>query len=348
MNKPPPRTHAIRTVNELEALLSEPSPEVIETMARLTGDILLLGAGGKMGPTLARMARRASQAAGVRRRVIAVSRFSNGALPTNLAAHEIETISCDLLDAPAVEKLPDAAHVIYLAGMKFGATGNESLTWAMNSFLPGVVCRKFRQSRIVAFSTGNVYGLTRIHSGGSREGDPLNPIGEYAMSCVGRERVFEYFGCAHQIPLAIIRLNYASELRYGVLVDLARRVQVGEPVDVTMGHFNTIWQGDASAMALRCLDHVAQPPFVINITGPETLSVRTVCERFGELLNKSVHFTGVESTTALLSDAQRAQELFGQPRINLEQMITWTAQWIAGGGSTLGKLTHFEARDGKF
>src|SRR5262249_50585711 len=269
---------------DLEILLSEPTPAVVETLRRLPGDLILLGVAGKMGPTLARMARRASDTAGVLRRVIGVARFSPGGTEA-LQAHGIGTIRCDLLKEEEVARLPDAPNVIFMTGRKFGSSGDEALTWAMNSYLPAVVCRKYRHSRIVAFSTGNVYGLAPVAGGGSREEDALQPVGEYAMSCLGRERLFEYFSRSQGIPLTQLRLNYVCELRYGVLVDLAQRVWAGDTIDLSMGHFNVIWQGDANAMALRALAHAATPPLVLNITGPELLSVGTVCERLGQLLD---------------------------------------------------------------
>ena len=332
---------------QLETWLSEPTPEVVETLARLPGDIVLLGVAGKMGPTLARMAKRASDAAGIGRRVIGAARFSVGD-HAELEAHGVETVRCDLLNEDDVARLPDAPHVIFMAGRKFGSTGDEPLTWAMNSYLPAVVCRKYRHSRIVAFSTGNVYGLSSIAAGGSRENDVLQPAGEYAMSCLGRERMFEYFSRLLNIPLAIVRLNYACELRYGVLVDLAQRIVRGEPVELEMGHFNVLWQGDANAMALRALAHVSTPPWIVNVTGPEVLSVRAVCERLGELLNKPVRFVGSESPEALLSNAARGFERLGTPRVGAGELIEHVADWVARGGRSLGKPTHFESRDGRF
>lgn len=339
--------NSIETEAQLETWLSEPTPEVIETLGRLPGDILLLGVAGKMGPTLARMAKRASDAAGVRRRVIGVARFSDGGQET-LETHGIETIRCDLLNEDEVARLPEAPNVIFMAGRKFGSTGDEPLTWAMNAYLPAIVCRKYRHCRIVAFSTGNVYGLSLPASGGSRESDPVQPIGEYAMSCLARERLFAYFSRALNIPLAILRLNYACELRYGVLVDLAQRIARGEPIDLAMGYFNVIWQGDANAMTLRALDHVSTPPWVVNMTGPETLSVREVCLRLGELLGKPVHFSGSEAPEALLSNASIGLERLGPVRVSAAELAEHVADWIARGGRTLGKPTHFESRDGKF
>jgi nucleoside-diphosphate-sugar epimerase len=332
---------------DLEARLSEPTPEVVATVSRLQGDVMLLGVAGKMGPSLARMTRRASDTAGVQRRVIGVARFSAGGRDA-LEAHGIETIACDLLDEDALARLPDAPNVLYLAGFKFGASGQQAHLWAMNCYLPAAVCRRFRQSRMVAFSTGNVYGLTPVERGGSREEDPLEPVGEYAMSCVGRERLFEHFSRTLGIPLALIRLNYACDLRYGVLVDLARRVWAGEAIDLGAGYFNTIWQGDANALTLRAFDHVAVPPAIFNVTGPELLSVRTVAERLGQLLNRPARFTGQEPKTALLSNARRGLALLGPPRVSADELIAWVADWVARGGRLLNKPTQFESRDGRF
>lgn len=338
----------INTIEELEGSLSEPTDATIETLRWIEGDLILLGVAGKMGPTLARMARRASDAVGVKRRVIGVSRFSSGNQEAQLHSHGIETIRCDLLDEEAVAALPDAPNVVYLAGMKFGSTGQETLTWAMNTWLPAAVCRKYRRSRIVAFSTGNVYGLTPVERGGSRESDPPNPVGEYAMSCLGRERMFEYFSGRFEIPAALIRLNYACELRYGVLVDLAQQVWAGRTIDVSMGHLNTIWQGDANALTLQAFRHTAAPPFIVNLTGPERLSIRQLGTRFGQMMGRPVEFVGQEADTALLSNATLGLDLLGRPRVSVDQLMEWIAHWVMKGGPTLGKPTHFESRDGKF
>ncbi|WP_406697684.1 NAD-dependent epimerase/dehydratase family protein [Singulisphaera sp. Ch08] len=343
MNSP-----AIETEAELETLLSEPTAEVIETLSRLPGDIVLLGVAGKMGPTLARMARRASDASGTPRRVIGVSRFSAPGSQEELAAHGVETISCDLLNEAELARLPDAAHVIYLAGKKFGSTGDEATTWVMNAYLPALVAKRYRDSRIVAFSSGNIYGMVPASSAGSREEDPPRPVGEYAMSCLARERIFEAFSRSQQTPMALIRLNYACELRYGVIVDLAQKVQAGEPIDLGMGYLNTIWQGDANALTLRALEHTATPPTVINLTGPERLSVRAVAERLGELMNRPVRFIGTESDSALLNDARQGLERLGPPRVTADSLIERVAAWVSRGGTSLGKPTHFESRDGAF
>jgi nucleoside-diphosphate-sugar epimerase len=338
----------VQKLDQLEDRLSEPTPEVVETLRRLEGDLIVLGVAGKMGPSLARMARRASDLAGIGRRIIGVARFSSAGLEAELKRHGIEAIRCDLLDEEAVWQLPDAPNVLYLAGMKFGATGQESLTWAMNTHLPAIVCRKFPRSRLVAFSTGNVYGLVPAVGGGSVETDSPAPVGEYAQSCLGRERIFEHFSRTLGTRMALVRLNYACDLRYGVLVDLARKVLTGERVDLGMSWFNTLWQGDANAMTLRCFDHVASPPLAVNITGPERLNVRETCEKLGKLLGKKPVFVGTESATALLSNAQRGFSLFGQPRVSADRLLAWVAAWLRQGGPTLNKPTHFEARDGRF
>jgi nucleoside-diphosphate-sugar epimerase len=339
---------AVRDADHLDDLLSEPSERAVETLARLEGDILLLGVGGKMGPTLARMAKRASEAAGVRRRVLGAARFTAAGGEAWLQAHGVETVRCDLLDPAGLGRLPDAANVVFMAGMKFGSTGQEALTWAMNCHLPALAAQRFRRSRLVAFSTGNVYGLTPVALGGSREADPLVPAGEYAMSCVGRERLFEHFSRTLGVPTALLRLNYATELRYGVLVDLAQQVRDGIPVGLAMGHLNAIWQADANAAALCAFAHAAVPPFVVNVAGPETLSVRRVAEEFGRLLGREVTFQGTEAPDALLSNGQLGHQLFGYPRVSVRQIMAWIADWVRRGGPTLGKPTHFESREGRF
>jgi nucleoside-diphosphate-sugar epimerase len=333
---------------DLEERLSRPTPAVIDLMRQIAGDFIVLGAAGKMGPSLARMIKRASDDAGTSRRVIAVSRFSSPGSQEEFKAHGIETVARDLLDANAVSYLAAAANVIYMAGMKFGATGNESLTWAMNAWLPGLVCERYSRSRIVAFSTGNVYGLTPVENGGSREEDALNPAGEYAMSCLGRERLFEHFSRVRGTPVSLIRLNYACDLRYGVLVDIARKVWAEEPVDVTMGHFNTIWQGDANARAIQCLAHTASPPIALNVTGLERVSIRWLAQRFGELLQREPVIAGTEGEMAWLWDAARSYALMGPPSVSLDEMVQATASWIQRGGETLNKPTHFESTDGRF
>lgn len=338
----------IKNLTELEDRLSEPPESLVQTLARIPGDIIVLGVAGKMGPSLARMTRRASELAGTSRRVIGVARFSDLKQEAELQKVGIDTIRCDLLDESGLAKLPDAPNVVFMAGMKFGSSGRESLTWAMNTYLPALICKRFAGSRIVAFSTGNVYGLAPLSSGGSVETDSLHPVGEYAMSCVGRERMFEHFSIVNKTPIALIRLNYATDLRYGVLVDLATKVWRGEVIDLAMGYFNMIWQGDANAMALQAFAQVASPPWVLNLSGPETLRVRDVCERLGALMDKAPKFVGKESDTALLSNASKAHKLFGEPRVSADQLIEWAAHWVTSGQPLLNKPTHFESRDGKF
>ena len=336
------------TIEQLDESLSTPDEQVVATMRDLDGDIIVLGVGGKMGPTLSRMAKRASDAAGVRRRVIGVSRFSTGDQRRQLEAWGIETIACDLLDEDAVEQLPDVQNVVYMAGFKFGATANPSLTWAMNCYLPAVVSRRFRASRIAAFSSGNVYGTVDAGSGGSVESDPPRPIGEYAITILGRERMFDHFSRTLGTPMNLLRLNYATELRYGVLVDLAQQVLAGTPIDVTMGYVNVIWQRDANALALNSLAHTSTPPKILNLAGAEILSVRDICTELARLMNQRVTFTGQEAPDALLNNARASYPLLGQPTMASEDMIRWTAHWVMQGGSSLGKATHFESRSGTF
>ncbi len=339
---------SIRDAEQLERLLSEPSEGAIRAMSALEGDVLVLGVGGKMGPTLARMAKRASDIAGVKRRVIGVSRFSSSFLEEQLHAWGVETVRCDLLNPASLHDLPDAPNVVFMAGMKFGTTGQEPLTWAMNTNVPALAGERYRRSRIAVFSTGNVYGLSSVANGGSREGDLLDPAGEYAMSCVGRERIFEYLSRTNGTKMTMLRLNYAAELRYGVLLDIALRVDAQQPVPLSMGYLNAIWQGDASAMSLASLVYATSPPNVINLTGLELLSVRWVAEEFGKRMQKPVQFEGTESGDALLSNAQKAFQLLGRPRVNVQQLMDWIADWISKGGATLAKPTHFEERAGRF
>jgi nucleoside-diphosphate-sugar epimerase len=338
----------IESVPELEQVLSEPTPEVISTMKSLDGDLMLLGVGGKMGPSMARLARRAADAAGRKIRIIGVSRFSNGNLRSELEANDIETIPCDLLDPEALSKLPEIPNIIYMAGKKFGSTGSEASTWAMNTYLPGMVAQKFPESKIVAFSTGNVYPLSPVTFGGTDENHPTGPIGEYAQSCLGRERILEYYCTQNNTPAAILRLSYAIDLRYGVILDIAQKVYNRQPVDVTMGHAAIIWQGDANAQTLRALDHCGVPPVRLNITGPETVSIRWMAQRLGFYLGVEPIIEGKEAETALLINSAKANKLFGYPKVSLDQMIQWIAHWVEIVGETHNKPTHFETRDGKF
>ncbi|HEV3020921.1 MAG TPA: NAD-dependent epimerase/dehydratase family protein [Pirellulales bacterium] len=339
---------SIASIEELDDLLSEPTPGVVEALAKTDGDLIVLGVAGKMGPTLARMARRAFDAAGQDRRVIGVSRFSEPGLEDGLRAQGIDTIRADLLDSQQLDGLPDAPQVLAMTGMKFGTAGQASLSWALNVYLAGMICQRFRASRIVAFSSGNVYPFTKVARGGSTESDEPGPVGEYAMTALGRERIYEHFSRSLGTPLALVRLNYANEPRYGVLSDLARKVLAGEEVDLAMGYFNAIWQGDANAMALQCFVHTSSPPFVVNVAGSETLSVRQVCEEFGARFGRPPRFVGTEADDALLSNAQLCRRLFGPPRVDAVALIGWIADWVGRDGPSLGKPTHFEARDGRF
>jgi dTDP-4-dehydrorhamnose reductase len=338
----------IENEDQLEELLSRPSPALVEQLAKLDDDIIVLGAGGKMGPSLARMAKRALDEAGNPRDVIAVSRFTSPQAEHMLNQAGVHTLPCDLLDPDQLAHVPHAQNVIYMVGRKFGSTGAEGLTWAMNCWLAGQVARAFHDSRIVAFSTGNVYPLVPVRSGGSKETDPLDPIGEYSQSCVGRERMFEHFSSIYGTPVLLFRLNYAVEMRYGVLLDVAQRVAAGQPVDVTTGHFNLIWQGEANERALRCLALCECPPRLLNVTCVEVHSVRRLAERFGEVFGREVKIVGKEAPTAFFSDARQAARLLGPPQMPIETLIRWIAHWVRISGPTLNKPTHFEQREGKY
>jgi len=331
-------------VDELEDELSRPSQALADDLAAVEGDLLVLGVAGKMGPTLARMARRAAPG----KRVLGVARFSDVRRYLRDIEVSDETLAVDLLDRRALEALPRWPNVVFAAGHKFGASGNQPLTWAMNTHLAALVAETFRASRIVAFSTGNVYPLTPVGQAAPNESTAPAPVGEYAQSCLGRERLFEHFSAAHGTPGRLLRLNYAIDLRYGVLADIATKVWRGDPVDVTMGHVNVIWQGDANAQVLRLLRHCTTPSTPINCTGPETLSVRRLAETFAAIMARPAQIVGVEAQTALLSDAGQAHALFGYPGVPLGTMIEWVADWVQQGGASYDKPTKFEVRDGRF
>jgi len=334
--------------DQLEELLSRPGDEVIRMFSEIDGDILFLGIGGKIGPTLAGMAKRACDQAGVRKKIAGVSLFDSPAQRKKFEDMGIETIHGDLLDTAFLKTIPRLKNVYFLAGMKFGSVDNLALTWAVNSYLPALVADHFRDSRIVAFSTGCVYPLVPVSSGGSKETDMPDPVGEYAQSCLGRERMFEFGSNKYKTPVALIRLNYSVELRYGVLVDIALKVKAKQEVDLAMGYFNVIWQGDVNDVVLRSLEHASSPARIINITGPDILSVKEVALKFANHFGVDVRFTGTEAETALLNDARMAHRLFGPPRVSIDQVITWIAEWLTEEGRVLGKPTHFEVRDGKY
>lgn len=338
-----------RNSDELDALLSEPGDAVVRALKSCPGDVVVLGAGGKMGPTLARMAARAATLADAdsRRRVIAVSRFSSPGAEAALNAAGVETVRCDLLDQDAVAQLPDAPNVVFMAGQKFGTTDSPQRTWALNVQVPWFCADRYASSRIVAFSTGNVYPLVPTASSGSRETDQAQPVGDYAKSCLAREQVFEA-AAARGTRVAIVRLNYAIALTYGVLADLATRVASGAPIPLAMGHVNVIWQGDANRAALELLAHAVSPALIVNVTGSETLSVRTLADALGTRLGRPPVFEGVEANDALLSDASVMHRLLSPPVVSVDTMLGWTAEWVARGGELLGKPTKYDVRDGKF
>ncbi len=344
------RIYPEKIVNEeqLEEILSRPITETVEMFGKLEGDVIFLGIAGKIGPSLARMAKRACDEAGVKKRIIGVSRFSNPEEKKQIEEYGIETIQGDLLDKDFISGLPQVKNVFFLAGMKFGSLENLSMTWAVNTYVPALVAEHYKNSRIVAFSTGCVYPIVSTKTGGSLETDMPEPTGEYAQSCLGRERMFEYGSKKNNTPVALIRLNYAVELRYGVLVDIALKVKNNLPVDLAMGYFNGIWQGDVNNMVLRSLLQSSSPAWILNIAGTEILSVREVAKKFGERFGVEVNFIGKEAKTALLSNSKLAYELYGKPTVSIDELIRWTANWLKEDKKLLGKPTHFEVRDGKY
>jgi nucleoside-diphosphate-sugar epimerase len=335
---------AIADIAELDDLLCRPSQALIDDLAKIDGDIMILGVAGKMGPTLAGLAKAALPG----RRVIGVARFSDPSVKAWLEARGIETINCDLLDQAAIAALPKAQNIVFMAGRKFGAEGDLSLTWAMNAHVPALVAQAFPQSRIVAFSTGCVYPFVPVDGKGADENLAPNPPGEYAQSCVGRERMFEYFSRKFQTPGRLVRLNYAIDMRYGVLHDIASKILARQPIDVSLGHVNFIWQGDASAQALRCLAHCDTPTSPINVSGREILAVRDLAKKFSALLNREPIITGTEQPTAWLTDTSQATKLFGLPVVDTNSLIAWTADWVARAMPSLGKPTKYEVRDGRY
>jgi nucleoside-diphosphate-sugar epimerase len=337
----------IDTETELEDFLAEPSDADVASVARLGGDVLILGAGGKMGPSLARRVHRAASRAGGGR-VVAASRFSSQSARASLEADGIRTQVCDLLDPSQIAALPRCANVLFLAGRKFGTLDRTDLTWVTNTVVPSRVVEHFSASRLVVFSTGNVYAPVQAAGPGSSESDPPTPVGEYAQSCLGRERVVEFVSRERGTAITIFRLNYAVDLRYGTLVDVARKVFAGEPIDLTVGFFNAIWQGDANSYALRSLELCAAPPTVLNVTGPERISVREAAVWFGSVFGRPPCFTNSEGPLALLSDSSRCRSALGEPAVPLDVLQQWVAHWVQTGGTLLNKPTHFEVTDGRF
>lgn len=333
-----------KTIAELEEFLSRPHAELVESLARLDGDIMIVGAGGKIGPTMALTAKRAVDAANVAKRVYAVDL----APLDSLSAQGIEAISCNLLDPDDVARLPSVKNIVYMIGRKFGSTGSESLTWAVNGIAAYHAARKFQGSRIAAFSTGCVYPVMHVRTGGATEQTRPEPIGEYAQSCLGRERMFDYYADQGKEEVVHIRLNYAVECRYGVLMDVAMKVWNGDVVDLTTGYANVIWQGDVCNQVLRSFPYAASPANILNVTGPETFSIRRIALQFGRLFGKEPVFAGDENGLGYLNDATKAAGLFGYPKVPLTKIVEWTAAWIRAGCENLGKPTHFETQDGKY
>ena len=338
----------IKNEDMLDELMSRPSAGLVQMMDRLEGDIMVLGIGGKMGHTLGRQAVRAVEASGVKRRIIGVSRFSDHRQRDRIESTGVHTVACDLLNPGETASLPDAPNIIFMAGRKFGTGGNEHLTWAMNAVVPANVARRFSRSRIVVFSTGCVYPLVPVSAGGCTESDPVDPVGEYSISCLGRERIFEYYSKTAGTPVSIVRLNYAIDMRYGVLHDIAGSIAATGIVDVSVPAFNAIWQGDATDQILRTLEYCHSPPFILNVTGPEQLCTKQVARELSDLMNRPVDFPGEEEPVALLSDSSKACALFGCPSVPIQTLVRWTADWVEKGGVSLDKPTHFQVRDGRF
>lgn len=338
----------IKSESELDEIMTRPSPSLVKWITTLESPLVIVGAAGKMGPSLTVQLKRAADTANHNLKIIAVSRYSDPTVREWIEERGIQTLACDLLQRESLADLPDAPNIINLVGLKFGTAQNPSLTWAVNTLVPAHVTERYPKSRIVALSTGNVYPMVSVKDGGSIETDPITPIGEYANAAVARERLFEYHSHKFGTRIVLLRLNYAVDMRYGVLLEIAKSVWAEKPVDVKMGFFNCIWQGDANEMIIRSLDLAESPPAVFNLTGPEVLSVRKIAGRFGELMNRSVRLDGQEETTALLSDSSRLCNKVGEPPTSLDHVLQCTAHWVMHGGKTYGKSTHFQIRDGKY
>ena len=336
------------TEEELIEIMTRPRPVLVELMQTIHSPLIILGAGGKMGPTLAILAGRAAQAAGVPLDIIAVSRFSDRSIRDSLESRGVRTIRADLMDRAAYASLPDTDNLFFMVGLKFGTTSNPHLTWATNTLVPTYTAERYAGARIVTLSSGNVYPLVPVGGSGSKESDPLTPLGEYANACVARERIFEYFSAMNSTPIVLLRLSFALDLRYGVLADIARKVYRGEPVDISVSHLNCIWQGDANEMIIRSLALAAVPPLPLNLVASSHYRVRDLALRFGELMGKEVSFVGSEGDSAFLSDNTRLQASLGEPPTTIGQVMQWTADWVVSGGHLLNKPTHFEVRDGGY
>ena len=334
--------------DKLDDMLSQPASDLIADIKKIEGDIVVIGGGGKMGPSLCVLAKRAVEAAGVTKKIIAVDLFPDEMSRPYLEKNGVECVKVDLLYAKQVAGLPDAPNVLYMAGRKFGTQGAEHMTWAMNTIIPMHIAQRYNKSKVVVFSSGNIYPLTPVYLGGATESTPVNPVGEYAMSCLGRERVFDFFAREKGLKCCFYRLNYAVALRYGVLYDIANTILSGESVSLAPTAFNCIWQGDANAIAIRALLHCGTPPKIFNVTGPETVSMQNTAKRIAAMLNKEISLIGEEQLTALLSNAGKAMATFGYPKVSMDTLINWQVEWLKSGGSSLGKPTHFEQREGKF
>lgn len=339
---------SLRTEQALDERMTRPRPLLVEYMKNVRSPLVILGAGGKMGPTLALLARRAADAAGTGLEIVAVSRYSNPEARRMLEENGMRTLSLDLMERDGYAALPDSPNVLYLIGQKFGTTENPGATWVTNTLPPAYTCERYPTARIVAVSSGNVYPLTSVDGSGSMESDPLEPLGEYANACVARERIFEFFSRKNGTPIALIRLSYAVDLRYGVLYDIARRVWEGQPVDLRTGYFNCIWQGDANEAILRSLALADAPPYAVNLTGTQWCSVREMAEQFGQIMDRPVILQGQETGSAFLSNIVKMLRDLGEPPTSLDDVIRWTADWVIAGGRSLNKPTHFETRDGKY
>ena len=339
---------SIQSEEQLEEVMTRPRPVLVEFMRTLSSPLVILGAGGKMGPTLAVLARRAADAAGLPLEIVAVSRFGDAAARQRLESQDVRTLSADLMEPESYARLPDTKNLIYLVGLKFGTASHPAPTWATNTLPPAYTAQRYAAARIAALSTGNVYPLAPVPGPGSSEGDPLTPLGEYSNACVARERIFEYFSAKNNTPMVLLRLSYALDLRYGVLLDIASRVWRGEPVGVSMPEMNCIWQGDANEMIIRSLALADVPPVALNLVGGRHFSFRQVALRFGELMGREVTFTGQEEASALVSNNARLAAALGEPPTAIETVMQWVADWVMAGGRQLNKPTHFEVRDGAY